>query len=50
VLFGFIQRLDPLAVLSAVPVALFEFSLGVWLIGKGFNSTPVNTILVDGAK
>jgi hypothetical protein len=27
--------------LSAVPVALFEFSLGVWLVVKGFNSTPV---------
>jgi hypothetical protein len=41
VLFGLIGRLAPLAALSAVPVALFEFSLGIWLVVKGFNSTPV---------
>jgi len=40
VLFGFIGRLAPLAALSAVPVALFEISLGAWLVVKGFNSTP----------
>ncbi|MBI1769736.1 MAG: DUF4386 domain-containing protein [Bacteroidetes bacterium] len=40
VLFGLIGRLDLLAALAAVPVALFEFSLGVWLVIKGFNSTP----------
>jgi hypothetical protein len=40
ILFGLIGRLSPLAALSAVPVALFEFSLGLWLIAKGFNSTP----------
>jgi hypothetical protein len=38
ILFGFIDRLAPLAALSAVPVALFEFSLGVWLVVKGFKS------------
>ena len=37
VLFGLIgQRAAP-AALAALPVALFEFSLGVWLIAKGFN-------------
>ncbi len=41
VLFGFIDRLAPLAVLSAVPVALFEFSLGIWLVVKGLNSAKV---------
>ena len=39
VLFGIIGRLDPLAAMAAVPVALFEFSLGVWLVAKGFNSS-----------
>ncbi len=37
VMFGFVGRLAPLAALSAVPVALFEFSLGIWLVAKGFN-------------
>jgi hypothetical protein len=45
VLFGLIGRLDPMAVLSAVPVALFEFSLGVWLIAKGFNTSATNKLL-----
>jgi hypothetical protein len=42
VLLGLIGRFDPLAVLTAVPVALFEFSLGIWLVTKGFNpSAPL---------
>jgi len=45
VLFGLIGRLDPMAALSAVPVALFEFSLGVWLIAKGFNTSATNKLL-----
>lgn len=38
VLFGVIERNSPLAGLSAVLVALFEFSLGIWLIVRGFNA------------
>jgi hypothetical protein len=45
VLFGIIGRLDTLAMLSAVPVALFEFSLGVWLVAKGFNSSAIDSLL-----
>ena len=41
VLFGLIGRLDPLAALTAVPVALFEFSLGVYLVVKGFRPSPI---------
>jgi hypothetical protein len=37
VMFGLIGQHTPLAGLSALPVALFEFSLGIWLIVKGFN-------------
>lgn len=37
VLFGLIGQHVPLAGLSAFPVALFEFSLGVWLVVKGFS-------------
>ncbi len=42
VLFGFIGQHSPLAGLSAVLVALFEFSLGIYLIFKGFRP-PVNS-------
>lgn len=38
VMFGLFGRLDLFPALSAVPVALFEFSLGVWLVVKGFNT------------
>lgn len=42
VLLGHIERISPLAVLAAVPVALFEFSLGILLVVKGFNhSAPL---------
>ncbi len=40
-MFGLIGQHDPLAGLSALPVALFEFSLGVWLVVKGFNPSPI---------
>ncbi|OXM44816.1 DUF4386 domain-containing protein [Amycolatopsis alba] len=29
--------------LAALPIALWEFSLGVWLIVKGFNPSPLTT-------
>lgn len=37
VMFGFIDRISPWSALSAVPVAVFEFSLGVYLVVKGFK-------------
>lgn len=41
VLFGLIGQHAPITSLFAVPVALFEFSLGIWLVIKGFNSPPI---------
>ena len=41
VLFGLLGQHDGLAGLSAIGVAVFEFSLGVWLIVKGFNPAAV---------
>jgi hypothetical protein len=38
VMFGLIGQHAPLAALSAIPVALFEFSLGVYLVVKGFKT------------
>lgn len=44
VMFGLIDRHAPLAGLSALLVAVFEFSLGIWLIVKGFNSVAVASL------
>jgi hypothetical protein len=41
VMFGLLGQHAPLAGLSALPVALFEFALGVWLVVKGFKSSPI---------
>jgi uncharacterized protein DUF4386 len=45
VVFGVIGRQAPLAVLSALPVFLFELSLGIWLIVKGFNRSAATKLL-----
>jgi uncharacterized protein DUF4386 len=44
VLFGGIHQHGPLAGLSALPVAVFEFSLGVWLTIKGFDPRAVSEL------
>jgi hypothetical protein len=41
ILFGLIEQHAPLAGLFAIPVALFEFSLGIYLIVKGFKPSPI---------
>jgi hypothetical protein len=41
VLFGVYEQHAAIAGLSAIGVALFEFSLGLWLIFKGFNPKAV---------
>jgi Domain of unknown function (DUF4386) len=48
VLFGLVGQHAALAGLSALPVALFEFSLGVWLIVKGFNAAAANELMSAG--
>ena len=45
VLFGGTHQHGPIAGLSALPVAAFEFSLGVWLVVKGFD--PRATAALD---
>ena len=41
VLFDLIGRTSTPAVVTALPIALWEFSLGVWLIVKGFKPSPI---------
>jgi hypothetical protein len=41
VLFGLIGQHAPSTALAAIPVALFEFSLGVYLVVKGFKPSAI---------
>src|SRR3954447_9039638 len=41
VFFGIYANVSPIALLAALPVAGFEFSLGVYLIVKGFRPSPI---------
>ena len=43
ILFGLIGRVSPLAGILALPIALWEFSLGVWLVVKGFNPSAITS-------
>ena len=47
VLFGLIGRNSPLAGLAALLVALFEFSLGIYLVVKGFKTSPITDDLSE---
>jgi hypothetical protein len=40
-LFGLKEPVSALSALAALPIALWEFSLGVWLIVKGFRPSPI---------
>ncbi|MEU8071515.1 MULTISPECIES: DUF4386 domain-containing protein [unclassified Micromonospora] len=41
VLFGAWDRLSPVTAVAALPIAVWEFSLGVYLVVKGFRPSPV---------
>jgi len=41
VLFDLIGRTSTPALVTALPIALWEFSLGVWLVVKGFKPSPI---------
>jgi hypothetical protein len=41
VFFGANDQFGPVALLAAIPVAVFEFSLGVYLVVKGFRPSPI---------
>ena len=40
-MFGFIDRVSALTGLFGCPIAIWEFSLGVYLVVKGFRPSPV---------
>jgi Domain of unknown function (DUF4386) len=41
ILFGLWGQMSAQAALAALPIALWEFSLGVWLVVKGFRPAPI---------
>jgi Domain of unknown function (DUF4386) len=41
ILFGLWGQMSAQAALAALPIALWEFSLGVWLVVKGFKPAPI---------
>ena len=41
VLFSLWGQTSSVAALAALPIALWEFSLGVWLVVKGFRPSPI---------
>jgi hypothetical protein len=48
ILFGLWDRLSPVTGIAAIPIAVWEFSLGVYLIVKGFRPSVI-TEATDGA-
>jgi hypothetical protein len=40
-LFNLWGQMSAVAALAALPIALWEFSLGVWLVVKGFKPSPI---------
>jgi hypothetical protein len=41
ILLGFLSALSPVAAVTALPIAVWEFSLGVYLTFWGFKSSPI---------
>jgi hypothetical protein len=46
VLFGVVERVSALPAIATLPIALFEFSLGVYLTVKGFRPSPITAGMV----
>lgn len=48
-LFGFWTQVSPASGLLTIPVAVWEFSLGVWLVVKGFKPSPITAGMVPAS-
>ncbi|WP_423182244.1 DUF4386 domain-containing protein [Arthrobacter sp. NyZ413] len=40
-MFGLIDRISPVSGIATLPIAVWELSLGVWLVVKGFKPSPI---------
>ncbi|MFC5930389.1 DUF4386 domain-containing protein [Cryobacterium melibiosiphilum] len=49
VLFGFWEPVSTVTGLAAIPIALWEFSLGVYLVVRGFRPAPITAGLTASA-
>jgi hypothetical protein len=50
VLFGLVDRVSGLTAIAVIPIALWEFSLGVYLIVKGFKPSPITAGMTTSAQ
>ena len=41
ILFGLWDRMSPVVAIATIPIAVWEFSLGIYLIVKGFRPSPI---------
>jgi hypothetical protein len=48
-LFGAFGQASPVGALLTVPIFFWELSLGIWLVVKGFNPSPITTDLLTPA-
>ena len=48
-IFGAFGQISIVATIAALPIALWEFSLGVWLVVRGFSPSPITVGLGGGA-
>lgn len=49
-MFGVIDRIGTLAGIAAIPVAVWELSLGIYLVVKGFKPSPLTASEVEGPR
>ena len=47
--FGVYDELSAWSVLGALPIAVWEFSLGVYLVVKGFRPSPITAEMTAAA-
>jgi hypothetical protein len=42
-MFGFWGQASSFTAIATIPIALWEFSLGIYLVAKGFKSSPITS-------
>jgi len=48
-MFGIYDQISPLSAIAALPIALWELALGVWLVVKGFKPSPITAGMVTAS-
>jgi hypothetical protein len=49
-MFGITEQTSPVSALATIPIALWEFSLGVYLVVKGFKPSPITAGMQPDAR